>query len=316
MRLSVKSKIAALAVAGLLLAGCGSSSGSSSTVKIGMFQISSNSLFDQIQAGFKQGFLAKSGLPASKVQWVVKNAQGNETTIEAIAKQFATSDVSMVEVLGTPAVLALAHLERHKPIIAVAMGDPVGAGVAKSLQAPGGNVTGSIDYIEPAKLLDQLSQVKPAFHRIGTIYNPSNQNMQVWVKALRTAAAAHGLTLVTASISSSSDVRAAARSLRGRADALLLGPDADVQTGLPAVAQSVTSAKQQLYLIGGDATTPGVLATLGPDYPWLGRMAGQIAAQVHAGTPAGQVPFARPAQVELTPNKATAALLGVTFPAS
>ena len=61
---------------------------------------------------------------------------------------------------------------------------------------------------------------------------------------------------------------------------------------------------------------PGVLATLGPDYPALGRMAGEIAAKVHGGTPPGRVPIARPNGVQLTPNKTTAALLGVTLPAS
>jgi putative ABC transport system substrate-binding protein len=308
-----------LAALVVTLAACGSGGGSGAaagTVRIGLFQMASNSLFDQIQAGFKQGFLRSSGLRADQVQWVVKNAQGNQGSIETIAKQFAGGDVSMVEVLGTPAVLALAHLERRKPIIAVAMGDPVGAGVAKSLDAPGGNVTGSIDYVEPARLLDQLAQVRPTFHRIGTIYNPSNQNMQVWGKALRAAATARGLTLVVASVGSSSDVRAAARSLQGRVDAVLLGPDGDVQSALPAVAQAAKTARQQLYLIGGDASTPGVLATLGPDYPGLGRLAGGIAAKVNAGTPPGGVPFGRPDSVQLTPNETTAQALGVTLPAS
>jgi putative ABC transport system substrate-binding protein len=314
-------RLAGLAAVGLLLSACGSAgsgspAGSGNTVKIAMFQIASNGLFDQIQAGFKQGFLQQSGLKADKVQWVVKNAQGSQTSIEAIAKQVADSDVSMIEVLGTPAVLALAHLEHRKPIIAVAMGDPVGAGVAKSLGAPGGNVTGSIDYIEPSRLLDQLIQVKPAFQRIGTIYNPSNQNMQVWVKALKSAAAARGIKVVEASVGSSSDVRAAARTLRGRADAVHVGPVSDVQTAVPSVAQVARDARQQLYLIGGDASTPGVLATLGPDYPGLGRMAGVIAGKVHGGTPPGQVPFARPAAVQLIPNSTTAGQLGVTFPAS
>ncbi|GAB2812094.1 ABC transporter substrate-binding protein [Actinocorallia aurea] len=310
---------AALFAVALLTAGCGSSDaegGSAEKIKVGMFLISSAPLFDQIQAGFKEGFLAEAGLEADQVEWVERNAEGNAGSIQTIARQFADSDVAMVEVLGTPAVLALAKLKPDFPIIAVAMGDPVGAGLAKSLEAPGGQVTGSIDFVPPAKLLDQMVQVKPAFTTLGTIYKPSNPNSKVWADQLKEAVAAHpGLKLVEAPINGSADVPAAARSLEGRADAVLIGPDADVQSGLPAVGKAAASAGQQLYLVGGDVEQPGVLATLGPDYPQLGVLGGKVAATVHLGTAPGKVPFAQPGEVTWAVNPQTLKTLKLTLPA-
>ncbi|WP_170201260.1 ABC transporter substrate-binding protein [Actinocorallia herbida] len=303
----------------LLTAGCGSSDEGGKApekVKVGMFLISSAPLFTQIQEGFKQGFLAEAGLKPDQVEWVERNAEGNAGSIQTIARQFADSDVEMVEVLGTPAVLALAKLKPDFPIVAVAMGDPVGAGLAASLEAPGGQVTGSIDFIEPAKLLDQMVQVQPAFTTLGTIYKPSNTNSKVWVDQLRQAVAAHpGIKLVEASVNGSADVPAAARSLEGRADAILIGPDADVQTGLPAVGKAAASAGQQLYLVGGDVEQPGVLATLGPDYPQLGVLGGQVAAKVHLGAAPGEVPFAQPGEVTWAVNPETVKALELTLPA-
>jgi putative ABC transport system substrate-binding protein len=194
------------------------------------------------------------------------------------------------------------------------MGDPVGAGVAESLDAPGGNVTGSIDYIEPAKVLDEMLKVSPAPKRLGTIYDPSNQNLQVWVADLKEALPERGLTLVEATVATPAEVDNAARSLIGRVDAIIVGPDATVIGGTPAVAAAARRGQVPLYLVGGEASEPGVLATLGPDYPELGALGGAAAAEVDAGTPPGEVPFGRPGAIEWGVNTETAQTLGVTLP--
>jgi putative ABC transport system substrate-binding protein len=313
----------ALAVAlTLLAAACSSAtpaasvaSGRATKVKIGIFLMESQSLLTQIAGGFESEFLARTHLRRSQVEFDVKNAQGQETLIETIAQQYAQGGDAMVAVIGTPAVIALAKLTHTKPLIAVAMGDPVGAGVARSLDRPGTNVSGSIDYIDPAKLLPQLLRVRPRFSSLGTIYNPANENSQVWVKALRAAAGKDHIRLNEATITSSGQDAAAAQSLQGRAAAILIGPDADTLAGLPAIAQSAASAHQALYLVGGDTATPGVLASLGPDYPALGRQAGAVAAEVENGRAIGSIPFSRPQSIQWSVNPRTQAALKVTLPA-
>ncbi|HEY3717912.1 MAG TPA: ABC transporter substrate-binding protein [Jatrophihabitantaceae bacterium] len=302
----------------LVVAACSSSSGSGggSKYKVGMFLMVSASVMDQIQTGFQQGFLEQTGWTKDKVSFETKNAQGDQSLIQSIAREFGTGNDDMIEVVGTPAVIAQAKVERKKPVIAVAMGDPVGSGVAKSLDHPGGNVTGSIDYVDPSQILDQILEVTPTPKTVGTIYNAANENSQVWVKALKAALAAKGLPgLKEATVTSSADVNAAARSLSGRADTVLIGPDADAIAGLPAIAKAAQSAKQELFLVGGDATVPGVLASIGPNYQTLGVEAGKVAGKVALGAAPGEVAFARPEKIEWVTNQQTATKLGVTLPA-
>lgn len=287
-----------------------------SKITVGVFLIESAGIITQIENGFENGFLAAAHLRRSQVHFDVKNAQGNETLIETIAQQYAQGNDAMVAVIGTPAVVALAKLTHTKPIIAVAMGDPVGSGVAKSLKHPGKNVSGSIDYVDPSLLLPKLLQVKPKFSSLGTIYNPSDENSVVWVKALQKSASAHHVSVTTASITSSSQDATAAQSLQGRVQAILIGPDADAIAGLPAIAQAASADHQALYIVGGTVSTPGVLASLGPNYPALGRQAGQVAAKVEHGQKVGTIPFSTPKGIEWSINHATATSLGVTFPAS
>jgi putative ABC transport system substrate-binding protein len=316
--------VAVLAAA--LVAACGDSADSgdavpsatsaapstSAALKVGILQIAPAAVLDDTVAAYKQEL--EKRLAPRKVSFDVQNAQGKETLIQNLARNFSRSDDDLVAVIGTPAVIAMAKLEKRKPIIAIAMGDPVGSKVAASLDAPGGNVTGSIDFVDPAKLLDVIGQTKPAPKRLGTVYDPANENSVVWVKALKAAAAGRGLSVAEATIASSSDLNAAARSLAGKADALLIGPDATVISGLPPVAAVARANKLPLYLAGGDATASGVVASLGPDYPTIGRATADVTAKVVAGADPGTVPFAQPTELAPQVNAKTVAALGITLP--
>ncbi|WP_238009334.1 ABC transporter substrate-binding protein [Dactylosporangium sp. AC04546] len=309
--------VAALTAAVLLAgatAACGDDPGPSgtSTVKVGVLVIAQAKVLDETVAAFEAHLRDK--LPGRQVTFDVKNANGDSALIQTIARDLVGSDATMFAVIGTPAVVALAKLEQRRPIIAIAMGDPVGAGLAASLDKPGRNVTGSIDYVDPALLLAKLALTDPKPRTIGTVYDPSNANMQLWVKDLKAAVKANGLQLVEATIGGPGDIATAARSLVGRADTILIGPDANVFAGLASIGATAVSNKLPLYVVAGDATVDGVLASLGPDYPAIGRLAGDAASAVSTGTPAGDVPFGRPGAVQWSVNPATASKVAVTLP--
>ena len=310
------------------LAACGSS-GSTGTpgtsaaakgsgaqsLRVGVFEIASAAILDQTVAAFEDELKAK--LAPRTVTFDLKNAQGSTTLITSISRDFAESSDAAFAVIGTPAVVALAQQVKGKPIFALAMGDPVGAKVAQSLAKPGGNVTGSIDYVDPALVLQSIMQISPAPKRIGTIYDPSNQNMQVWIKALHAAVAKYpGVSVVESTVSGVQDVPAAADSLAGRVDAEIIGPDTTVFSGLTAVGATAARASIPVYVIGGDPAVAGIAASIGPVYPVLGKLAADAAAKVFSGTPAAVVPFATPPGIQVTVNKVTIAKLHVTVPAS
>ena len=306
---------ALLAALALAAAGCSSSSGKHGDSKgkhlrVGLFGIAQVSVVSDGLDGFRKELQQR--LPGYSISFDAQNAQGDNSLIQSIARDYAHSNDDLVAVIGTPAVIALAQLDKTTPIIAIAMGDPVGAKVATSLDAPGGNVTGSTDYIEPSEQLRVIDQVKPVAHRIGTIYDPSNENSQIWIKALKQARP----DVVAVSVSSSGDIPAAARSLAGRVDAILIGPDATVSTGYPAVAAVARQNKIALYLTGGDQTISGVLASIGANYTQLGQVAAGNAARIVQGAAPGSLAFQKPPGVTVATNPATAQAIDATLPAS
>ena len=317
--------LAVLATAATALAGCGSSSSSGDDataattssgggpLHVALLQIAEAEVLDSTVAAFERTLSER--LAPRKVEVDVENAQGDSSLIQSITRDVVSSDADMLAVIGTPGVISVAKAETRRPVIAIAMGDPVGAKVSRSLTAPGTNVTGSVDFVEPALVLDELLKVRPQPRTLGTIYDPGNQNSDVWVKALRDAVADRpGLRLEEVTIAGPGDVAAAARSLAQRSDAIVVGTDATVVAGMPAVASAALAERVPLYVVGGDPTVRGVFATLGPDYPTLGARTGALAARIAEGADPATTPYVRPGGVEWAVNPDTLEALGLTVP--
>jgi putative ABC transport system substrate-binding protein len=75
----------------------------------------------------------------------------------------------------------------NHPIVAIAVGDPVRAGLAASFARPGGNVTGSTvlgsDIV--AKRLQLLRELIPQVQRVAFLWNPDNESNAAQVDELR-----------------------------------------------------------------------------------------------------------------------------------
>jgi putative ABC transport system substrate-binding protein len=309
--------LTALVLAAAALAGCAPSSAepSADSYSVGVLVIAQAEIIDDIVNAFTDTVRTEVG-DGVTMTFEVKNANGDQSLIASIARDFAGSAHDAFAAIGTPAVIALAAQVTDRPIFALAMGDPVGAGVAESLERPGRNVTGSLDFVDPALLLDDLLVLHPGLTRIGTVYDPSNQSMRTWADALRAAAATADVTVAEATIASTAEVAQAARSLDGRADVVLLGPDGLVAAGIDAIGAAMTRAALPLYVVGGDTTLAGIVGSLGPDYPSLGASAGVNAAKVLLGADVASTPFTRPGEVTIVLNKARAQQLGITIPAA
>lgn len=311
-------------VAGLTVAACGSDDGSAdgdagtSSARIGVILQAEVPVFNEMVAGFRDGFAAAAEMPVDNVELDVENAQGDATLIQTIARQLVRDDYDELAAIGSPAVVSLADLEDTTPIIAVAMTDPVGSGVAESLDQPGGNVTGSSDAVAPEAVADYLAALEPRPERVGTILDPANDASAFFLEGIEPLLEEQGIELVDAAISGPGDVSAAARSLRGRVDVIALTGDAVVTgVGLPAITSEAIAGEIPLVIAAGiDPDTRGVLATLSPDNHELGMLAGELGGRIFRDEADPETTaFARiPPQVAV--NERTEKLIGVTAPTS
>lgn len=309
---------AAVAAGALALAGCGSdsaddgSSASPDAYTIGITQIVSHPALDSAVEGFKQG-LADKGY--TNVTYDVQNAEGDMATASSIAQKFANDDLDLILGVATPTSQAVVKAVADTPVVFTAVTDPVGAGLVTDADAPGANVTGVSDMLPMEPTLELIKKLVPDAKRLGVIYNAGESNSVFLIDKQKAAAEAMGMTVVEATASNSSEVKAAADSLVGRVDAVSVLTDNTVVSAL----ESVVKACQEngIPLIAGDTDSVerGAIAAYAFDYRDLGVQAGHMAAEILGGTAIADLPVQYAENLQLSINPAAAEATGITIPA-
>jgi putative ABC transport system substrate-binding protein len=313
--------ILVLVVAGVA-AGCGSSSGdttssaspsadTSKAYTIGISQIVTHPALDATVNGFKDA-LAAAGY--TNVTYDLQNAEGDMATTASIAQKFAGDNLDLVLGVATPTAQALAKAITDRPVLFTAVTDPVGAGLVQDPNAPSANVTGVSDMQPVKPILELVQTFRPDAKAVGMVYNAGESNSVFLVKQAEKDAASMGLTIVKAPAGTSAEVQAAAQSLIGRADAIMVVGDNTAVSALESIIKVAEQNKMPLVAGDPDSVKRGAVAAYGFDYYDLGKQTGAMAAQVLSGTPISDIPVEFAKNLQLSVNEKAAAAQGVTLP--
>jgi len=313
--------VLALAVAGLA-AGCGSSSDDAASsaspsadtgkaYKVGISQIVTHPALDATVNGFKDA-LTEAGY--TNVTYDLQNAEGDMPTTASIAQKFAGDSLDLILGVATPTAQALAKAITDKPVLFTAVTDPVGAGLVTDPNAPSANVTGVSDMQPVKPILELVQTFRPDAKNVGMVYNAGESNSVFLVKQAEKDAAAMGMTIVKAPAGTSAEVQAAAQSLIGRADALMVIGDNTAVSALESIIKVAEQNKMPLVAGDPDSVKRGAVAAYGFDYYDLGKQTGAMAAEVLSGTPISSIPVEFAENLQLSVNEKAAAAQGVTLP--
>jgi putative ABC transport system substrate-binding protein len=313
--------ILVLVVAGVV-AGCGSSSGdttssaspsadTSKAYTIGISQIVTHPALDATVNGFKDA-LAAAGY--TNVTYDLQNAEGDMATTASIAQKFAGDNLDLVLGVATPTAQALAKAITDRPVLFTAVTDPVGAGLVTDVNAPSGNITGVSDMQPVKPILELVKTFRPDAKAVGMVYNAGESNSVFLVKQAEKDAASMGLTIVKAPAGTSAEVQAAAQSLIGRADAIMVVGDNTAVSALESIIKVAEQNKMPLVAGDPDSVKRGAVAAYGFDYYDLGKQTGDMAAKILSGTPISGIPVEFAKNLQLSVNEKAAAAQGVTMP--
>lgn len=310
------------AVSALLLSACGGgaqsgessgdaaeSASSADGYTIGITQLLSHPSLDAAREGFKQAF-TDAGVEATFDE---KNAQGDQSTAADIAGTFNSGDYDLVLAIATPTAQAAAQAITDKPVLFTAVTDPVDAGLVNSLEAPGGNLTGTSDANPVKEQLQLIKDIVPGAEKIGIVYSPGEANSLVQVEWAKTAASSLGLEIVEAPAVASADVLQAVDSLD--VDAIYVPTDNVVVSSLETVIQVGETKKIPVFGAEGDSVARGAVATVGLNYTDLGIQTGKMALRILTE---GADPATMPVETQSDPlvyvNTGAAERMGVEIP--
>ncbi|HHY45699.1 MAG TPA: ABC transporter substrate-binding protein [Firmicutes bacterium] len=285
-------------------------------IRVGIAQIAEHPALDAARKGFIDGLTAAGYVEGKDIVYDVKNAQGDMSLAQTIAQKFVNDKVDLILAIATPTAQAAASATDKIPILITAVTDPVAAGLVKSIERPGTNVTGTSDLNPVAEQMELLLEIVPKVKRVGIVYNAGEVNSVVQVEMAEKSAKKLGLTIVKASASNTSGVFEAAQSLVGRVDAIYVPTDNTVVAALESVVN--VAEKRKIPVIAGEENSVerGCIATLGIDYYRLGRQTAKMAVEVLKGKNPAEMPVQYQKEMRLVVNLKAAQAMGVTVPQS
>src|SRR5262249_12980657 len=126
-------------------------------------------------AAFQRGLEQLGWIRGRNVEVDYRFTAGSTGLAQAYAKELIALRPDVLVINSTGPLLATRQAAGALPIVMVAIADPVAQGFVKSLERPGGNITG-FGVEEPAmgaKWVELLKEIAPSTRHITSIFNPS-----------------------------------------------------------------------------------------------------------------------------------------------
>lgn len=312
MQISRWMKTAAVAaMVSAALTGCGEDKKAEAPKTIGIVQLVEHDALDAANRGITDA-LKERGVTMEIDR---QNAQADQSNLRNIAQRFVSHNYPLIFAIATPAAQTVANATSTTPIVATAVTDFAVAKLVQDNNKPGTNVTGSSDMNPIAAQTELLLKLVPNAKTVGTIYNSSEINSQLQIDILRKELEKHGVALAEATISSVNDIQQAAQSLVGKVDVMYVPTDNVVASSMPTLYRVTQAAK--LAVVAGEAgmVRSGATATVAVDYYNLGKIAGNMGADILEGKAKPQdMPIRYQTEFKVVLNEPVVKELGLTVP--
>ena len=287
----------------------------SSSIKIAVNQYVHHPNLSATFKGFQDVVASWAKVHGKAVQYDVQNANGDVSIATQIARQQAAAKPNLILALATPSAQASAKATTSIPIVFGAITDPVAAGLVKSAESPGGNVTGSSDRWPYEKQFELIKKLRPQAQTVGIVLNPGESNTVASMKLIDAALNKNMLKKVEAPVSNTGEIFGAAQSLVGKCEVFFAPADNTVLSGLDAFVKIAQTNQIPLFVGDEGSLLKGGVATYGIDYYQLGQATGEVACKILDGAKPGQIPVVVGTSGRLIINPNAAAKQGLIIPA-
>lgn len=282
------------------------------TIKVGVLQYVEHDSLSATYEGFVAGLEEAGYKDGDNLTIHFLNASGDNANMQTMTEALGNNN-DYLFAIATPAAQALANKVKNKPVYFSAVSDPVGAGLVKSLEKPGTNVTGTIDAGPIKEQVELLVNIIPNVKRVGILYNSGETNSISEAKKAREIMEEKGIEVEEATVTSTNDVSQIVQSvLKKDIDALYTVTDNTIASSMTLVGDLAIDAK--IPLIGGskDMILENGLATFGLDYFELGKQTAQMLVnQIEKDLKTEEIPVESAKNLELVINEKVAEKLGI-----
>jgi putative tryptophan/tyrosine transport system substrate-binding protein len=267
---------------------------------------------------FREGLTKAGFVEGRNLRIEERWARGDYEALPALAAELVARGVVAIAATGDVAsARAAQRASSTVPVVFTIGGDPVRFGLIKSINRPGGHVTGILfnQNVLGAKRVELLREIAPNVSRVALLMNPTNPNVNVEQADAEAGARKMGLETVTLNARNASEIDAAFEQLLGaKADAVITGTDPILLDRREQIVSLANRHKLPAVSFVRQFAAAGGLMSYGPSISWMYRQAGEYIGQILKGANPAEMPVLQPTQFELVINLKTALALGLAVP--
>jgi putative ABC transport system substrate-binding protein len=270
---------------------------------------------EQLDAGLRE----RGYVDGRNVHIELRQAQGRNEALAALAEELVQREVDVIVTLNTPAALAAKGATTTIPIVMTRVSDPIGSGLVRSLAAPGGNLTGlSFSAVEVApKMLQLLKETISGLSLVGFVWYADNAAARAGIEHLEFAAMQIKLPFLLLPVRAQSDLAGVlGGAARRRVQAIVVFEDVWLTNHRVELVRTAATHSLPVVSLYKDFPEAGALFAYGASPAVIYRRTAYYVDRILKGTKPAELPIEQPTKFDLIVNLRTAKALGLTIPQS
>jgi putative ABC transport system substrate-binding protein len=271
--------------------------------------------FSDMVSGLRKGLAELGYAPPSMVIHQTKIARAEEKNAKSLIETLLKHKPQVLFLIGSRLLKPVREVSTEVPVVFITPGDPVAAGLVKSLSRPGGNSTAvTFEYPElSGKRLQLLKEITPKIRRVLAVYDPSDPSPKQGMVAAREAAPAIGVSLIEREARSREELVKALKAVE-ESDGYLSIPGGFPSSAYDEITRLTNSKRVPAIFHARMSSSMGAIAAYGASDTQVAHDAARLIGKILKGANAGELPVERPTNLELSINLKTAKQIGLTIP--
>jgi putative ABC transport system substrate-binding protein len=301
-----------LLVAAVFFSACSHKDRAPRAKRVGLVYIAPHELINQITDGFRSELTKQMG---PGIEILEKHANGDASQYSSTVAAVLGSGVDLIAPITTPiAQVALKQASKGVPVLFLGITDPIGAGLADSIERPARS-TGVSDMAPFAAVVTLIRTLAPKTRTVGLPFSPGDQAAVFGKNELSRLVPAIGMELHAQAVTSQDDLPSILGQLARTCDVLLIGSDNAMFEAAPQIVKAGFEAHKPTF--AGDSTSvkAGALGAYTINYREVGIEGARMEKRIFNGESAPEMPVMVMKTGVLELNLKTAEALGIQIPA-
>jgi putative ABC transport system substrate-binding protein len=273
-----------------------------------------DALFDNFRQALKSLWLVEP----QNIVFVYREAGGDVSRLPGLAAELVEEKPDVLVTLwGTAAAMAAKRASDTVPIVAIAVGDLVTAGLVGSLAKPGGNLTGlsTLALGLEEKRLEMIKDFQPNSKRVAALWDPDNPYSALATRQITAAAKQLNVEITLLRVAEPADLDVAFAAMAAdRPDALLVPAYLVLVEERARIVRFATENRTPAIYSQEEFVRAGGLISYGVELNSLYKRAASYVDKIIKGDAPADLPVEQPTTFKLVINLKTAKALGLDVP--